>query len=82
MHRPAKPAVPEWIVELGIGVGRPPVQLHRDDCYVAGKLRRTVDREEARRLLADGSSACTHCRPGTVLGIIGSATSPVVRPGG
>ncbi|MFJ7146646.1 DUF6233 domain-containing protein [Streptomyces sp. NPDC100445] len=49
---------------------------------MAGKRRQTVDREEARRLLADGCSACMHCRPGTVLGIIGSATSPLVRPGG
>ncbi|WP_240467959.1 DUF6233 domain-containing protein [Streptomyces dangxiongensis] len=45
--------------------GRPPLQLHRGDCYTAGKRRRAVDREEARRLLADGTSACTHCRPDT-----------------
>lgn len=69
--RRTKPAVPEWIVELGIGAGRPPAQLHRGNCYMAGKRRRTVSREEARRLLADGTTACTHCRPDTGLGIIG-----------
>ncbi|MGW0771101.1 DUF6233 domain-containing protein [Streptomyces sp. NPDC002676] len=65
---------PEWIVELGIGVGRPPVQIHRGTCYMAGTRRRPVERDEARRLLADGTSACSHCRPDTGLGIIDSTT--------
>src|SRR5262245_46111104 len=72
--RRAKPQTPEWIVELGIGVGRPAVQVHRGTCYIAGKRRRTIEREEARRLIADGTSACSHCRPDTDLGIAGLAT--------
>ncbi|MGW2426745.1 DUF6233 domain-containing protein [Streptomyces sp. NPDC001709] len=67
--RRAKPRPPEWIVELGIGVGRPPTQVHRGTCYMAGKRRRPVGRDEARHLLADGTSACTHCRPDIDLGI-------------
>ncbi|WP_328433200.1 hypothetical protein [Streptomyces sp. NBC_00425] len=42
-QRRARPA--EWTVELGIGTGRPPVQVHAgDDCYPAGKLRRASTR--------------------------------------
>ncbi|MFJ3229227.1 DUF6233 domain-containing protein [Streptomyces sp. NPDC086783] len=67
----ARPAPPEWIVELGIGDGRPPVELHVGGCYAAGKRRRPVEAEEARRLLASGIRACTHCTPGPGLGITG-----------
>ncbi|MFD5074564.1 DUF6233 domain-containing protein [Streptomyces sp. NPDC058371] len=42
-------AAPDWIGEL-IGDGRPPVEIHRGDCYAAGKRRRTISRNEARRL--------------------------------
>ncbi|WP_189598993.1 DUF6233 domain-containing protein, partial [Streptomyces pilosus] len=46
-----RPPQPEWIVELGIGDRRPPLHVHAGDCYIAGKRRRPVDRDEARRLL-------------------------------
>ncbi|MFF9090814.1 DUF6233 domain-containing protein [Streptomyces sp. NPDC014991] len=69
--RRTKPAAPEWIVELGIGVDRPPVQVHSGTCHMAGKRRRPVDRDEAWRLLAEGTSACAHCRPDSGLGIAG-----------
>ncbi|MGV9758620.1 DUF6233 domain-containing protein [Streptomyces tricolor] len=52
-----------------MGVGRPPVQVHRGTCDLAGKRRRPVGRDEARRLLADGTSACGHCRPDTAFGV-------------
>lgn len=68
--RQARPAPPEWIVELGIGSGRTPVQVHAGNCHMAGKRRRAVDRSEARRLLAAGLEACTHCRPDAQLHII------------
>ncbi|MGA5121314.1 DUF6233 domain-containing protein [Streptomyces pseudogriseolus] len=46
-----RPAPPEWIIELGIE-RRPPLQIHTgDDCHMAGKRHRPVDRDEARRLL-------------------------------
>ncbi|MFF0001633.1 DUF6233 domain-containing protein [Streptomyces avermitilis] len=66
----ARPTAPEWIVELGIGDGRPPAELHTGDCYATGKRRRPVTREEARRLLASGLRACTHCRPDSELEVL------------
>jgi hypothetical protein len=78
--RARRPPRPEWTVELGIGAGRPPVQVHAGDCHAAGKRGRAVDRDEARRLLADGLRPCTHCRPDTQLDIIdlprGTSTTP------
>jgi hypothetical protein len=58
---------PDWIIELGIG--RTPTQLHACDCYAAGKRRRPVDRDEARRLLRSGLPTCSHCSPDQHLGI-------------
>ncbi|WAL93962.1 DUF6233 domain-containing protein [Streptomyces sp. Je 1-369] len=66
----ARPPVPDWIVELGIGQGSPPIEVHRGDCHAAGKRRGPVTRDEARRALADGIRACTHCRPDTALGVL------------
>ncbi|NNN34422.1 hypothetical protein HLK59_29495 [Streptomyces sp. S3(2020)] len=65
-----RPTPPEWIVELGIGDGRPPVQIHVGDCHMAGKRRRAVGRGEARRLLAAGLPGCGHCRPDVRLHIL------------
>ncbi|MEV5011467.1 DUF6233 domain-containing protein [Streptomyces sp. NPDC055692] len=72
--RRAKPRPAEWIVELGIGTGRPPTQVHRGSCYMAGKRHHPISRDEARSLLAAGTSTCTHCRPDRDLGIIGLAS--------
>ncbi|MEU9663530.1 DUF6233 domain-containing protein [Streptomyces chartreusis] len=69
--RRARPKSPDWIVELGIGADRAPVQVHAGDCYIAGKRRRAVSRDEARQLLAAGLEACTHCEPDTRLHILG-----------
>ncbi|WP_374938431.1 DUF6233 domain-containing protein [Streptomyces sp. Ru62] len=52
-------------------LGPPPVRVHRGTCYMAGKRHRPVGPDEARRLLADGTCACSHCRPDTALGIAG-----------
>ncbi|WP_314416195.1 DUF6233 domain-containing protein [Streptomyces kroppenstedtii] len=60
---------PEWMVELGIGVGRPPVEVHAGHCYAIGKRRRPISRDEARRLLDAGLRACSHCAPDTTLDI-------------
>ncbi|WP_409240326.1 DUF6233 domain-containing protein [Streptomyces sp. PA5.6] len=32
----ARPPVPDWIVERGIGQGGPPIEVHRGDCHAAG----------------------------------------------
>ncbi|MFE0420668.1 DUF6233 domain-containing protein, partial [Streptomyces tendae] len=66
-HRPAPAA---WIVELGIGAGRPPLQVHAGDCLVSGKRRRPVDRDEARRLLTEGLEVRDHCQPDIQLHIL------------
>lgn len=62
--------VPDWIVELGIGQGGPPIEVHRGDCHAAGKRRRPVSRDEARQALVDGVRACTHCRADTELRVL------------
>lgn len=67
--RRSRPPQPDWVVELGIGAGRPPAELHAGHCYAIGKRRRPVSRDEARRLLAAGLRACSHCTPDTTLDI-------------
>ncbi|MEV7174678.1 DUF6233 domain-containing protein [Streptomyces sp. NPDC093224] len=69
-HRRPPPELPAWVVEQGIGSGRPPVSVHAGDCWDRGKRFRAISAEEARRALADGVRACTHCRPDTTLGLI------------
>ncbi|KAB1144702.1 hypothetical protein F7R91_20895 [Streptomyces luteolifulvus] len=68
--RVSRPQPPDWVVEIGIGADRPPVQVHADDCHMAGARRRPVSSDEARRLLTTGLSACIHCRPDTRLHLL------------
>ncbi|MYW30113.1 DUF6233 domain-containing protein [Streptomyces sp. SID2119] len=63
-------ATPDWIVELGIGQGAPPVDVHIGGCPMAGKRRRTITRNEAVQLISQGINPCTHCRPDTELGLL------------
>ncbi|CAM5630308.1 hypothetical protein SCYAM73S_05941 [Streptomyces cyaneofuscatus] len=44
-----------------------------------GSRRRPISRDEARRLLAEGLRACTHCQPDTQLHIIDLAARGPVR---
>ncbi|MFF1838006.1 DUF6233 domain-containing protein [Streptomyces sp. NPDC058231] len=67
----ARPPTPDWIIELGIGVGSRPIDVHVGGCYAAGKRRRAITREQALAALADGIRACIHCRPDTELGVLG-----------
>ncbi|MES5824836.1 DUF6233 domain-containing protein [Streptomyces sp. RG80] len=75
-----RPKPPEWLVELGIGDGRPPVQVHAGDCHMTGKRHRPVDRDEARRLLAAGLPGCTHCQPDVRLHILGDLSARPASP--
>jgi hypothetical protein len=68
--RKNRPKPAEWVVEIGIGTRKPPVQVHAGHCHMIGSRRRPISRDEARRLLADGLRACTHCQPDTQLHII------------
>ncbi|MEU8868758.1 DUF6233 domain-containing protein [Streptomyces umbrinus] len=47
-------------------------------CYAAGKRRRPIGRDEARRLLASGVRACSHCQPDTALNILDLPTRPAL----
>ncbi|WP_186783675.1 DUF6233 domain-containing protein [Streptomyces sp. CBG33] len=67
----ARPEPPEWVLELGIGDGSPPIAVHAGDCVFLSKRRRPVSADEARRLIVDGTvGSCDACRPDTVLGLV------------
>jgi hypothetical protein len=66
----ARPAPPDWLLELGLNRDSPPVQVHVGDCWNAGKRSKGVSRGEALRALADGVKACGACRPDSELGYL------------
>ncbi|WP_326737053.1 DUF6233 domain-containing protein [Streptomyces sp. NBC_01022] len=65
-----RPATPDWVVELSVGVGARPIEVHIGGCHAAGKRQRAITREQALVALADGMRACTHCRPDSALGVL------------
>lgn len=68
--RQPPPPPPDWLIERGIGVGRPAVYVHVGDCPMIQGMRRAADQAQARQALADGVEACPHCRPDTELGLL------------
>ncbi|GAA4799380.1 DUF6233 domain-containing protein [Streptomyces ziwulingensis] len=66
----ARPAPPDWLLEVGLNRDSPPVQVHVGDCWNKGKRRQGISRNEAWRALADGVRACTACKPDVELGFI------------
>ena len=66
----ARPAPPDWLLELGLNRESPPVQVHVGGCWNAGKRTRGIGRDEALRALADGIKACGACRPDSELGFL------------
>ncbi|MET7646978.1 DUF6233 domain-containing protein [Streptomyces sp. NPDC005426] len=66
-----RPPAPDWVLEVGIGQGAPPSEVHVGGCYAAGKRRREITREQALAALSEGVRACAHCRPDTDLGVLG-----------
>ena len=64
-----RPPQPDWLLELSLG-GRHPLAVHTGGCHMAGKRPRAVTREAALQALADGVTACTHCRPDSELGFL------------
>ncbi|MFF8659444.1 DUF6233 domain-containing protein [Streptomyces huasconensis] len=68
--RERRPPVPDWVLEVGIGAGKPPVAVHVGGCHMSGKRVRGISRDEARHALTDGVQACTHCRADTELGVL------------
>ncbi|MFC8878467.1 DUF6233 domain-containing protein [Streptomyces ardesiacus] len=63
----ARPAPPDWLLEQGLNGYSPPVYVHTGDCWNTGKNSKGIDQDQARRALADGIKACSHCRPDTAL---------------
>jgi hypothetical protein len=68
--RKARLPSPEWLIEAGLNPQGPPVFVHVGDCWMAGKRSRAVSREQARRALADGVTACRQCQPDAALGML------------
>lgn len=79
--RQAPPPPPYWVVQLGIGVGRPPLVVHVGGCRLAGGRRRAIDRDQALRALADGIEPCQVCRPDRELGCLDSRTVTAAAAG-
>ncbi|MEU5583084.1 DUF6233 domain-containing protein [Streptomyces huasconensis] len=68
--RQARPPAPDWLIELGIGQGKPAVCVHVGGCHMAGQRTRGADLAQARQALSEGVTACIHCRPDTELGVL------------
>ncbi|MEU1129619.1 DUF6233 domain-containing protein [Streptomyces sp. NPDC005900] len=66
----ARPPAPDWLIQLGIGQGKPPVCVHVGGCHMAGKRSRGISLDQARQALHEGIAACIHCRPDTQLGVL------------
>ncbi|MEE1808062.1 DUF6233 domain-containing protein [Streptomyces sp. BE133] len=65
-----RPPTPDWVMELSIGLGARPIEVHAGHCYAIGKRHRAISREQALAALAEGIRACAHCRPDTELGVL------------
>ncbi|MGW5733131.1 MULTISPECIES: DUF6233 domain-containing protein [Streptomyces] len=70
--RQARPPAPAWLIEQGIGRGRPAVYVHVGHCDMAPTPPRSkeITQSQARRALHEGVDACPHCRPDTELGVL------------
>ncbi|WP_404830975.1 DUF6233 domain-containing protein [Streptomyces globisporus] len=65
---PGRPRTPDWgIVQAGIGT--PTTEIHRGDCWAAGKALQPISTERARAELASGATPCDACRPDRPLGM-------------
>ncbi|MFB6783261.1 DUF6233 domain-containing protein [Streptomyces sp. NPDC056352] len=64
-----RPRSPDWGID-DIGVGTLQSEVHRGDCFAAGKRLRAISREQALAALAGGAPACEVCRPDTALGAL------------
>ncbi|MCX4704387.1 DUF6233 domain-containing protein [Streptomyces sp. NBC_01373] len=64
-----RPPTPDWMIQYSLG-GRHPLHVHTGGCHMAGPRPKGVTREAALRALADGVTACSHCRPDSELGFL------------
>ncbi|MFE2600140.1 DUF6233 domain-containing protein [Streptomyces sp. NPDC059396] len=69
-RRPPPPP-PDWVIEYGIGQGRPPVAVHTGECYRPGGRMKGITREQAlRAVTVDQVRACALCSPDRALGVL------------
>ena len=61
---------PDWLLDYGLNRDALPIGVHTGDCHMAGKRSKGVDSDTARRAIAGGIPACSHCRPDSELGIL------------
>ncbi|WP_392895732.1 DUF6233 domain-containing protein [Streptomyces sp. LN699] len=64
------PDPPAWLIEHGIGAGRPLIRVHVGGCWDTRNRCSPIDVEQARRALAEGVPGCPHCRPHIALGVL------------
>ena len=62
-----EPPPPDWLLEQGLNKSSQPVYVHVGDCWNASKRSKGIDREQARRAIAEDVRACPHCRPDSAL---------------
>jgi len=67
----SRPPTPDWLVELGIGQGRPAVMVHVGGCDMVQGRWRAVGRAEAWRRRDAGVDGCTHCEVDDALEYLG-----------
>ncbi|MFI5985155.1 DUF6233 domain-containing protein [Streptomyces sp. NPDC051555] len=68
-HRPPPPP-PDWKLEaIRTATGPKALRVHAGDCTMG--VGKPLDREEVRRMLAEGVEPCPYCGPDTLLGMPG-----------
>ncbi|MCI3221830.1 DUF6233 domain-containing protein [Streptomyces sp. NP-1717] len=72
VRRQAKPAVPDWALQYGVG-GRAarPAMVHTSQCWVPGAAMEGIGRDQAIEALTRGGvPPCVMCRPERELGLL------------
>ncbi|MEU2931204.1 DUF6233 domain-containing protein [Streptomyces sp. NPDC007251] len=67
-----RPALPDWLIQYGLN-RRNVDAVHTGDCWAVAKSGRCrpATRQQALDALCRQVPACVHCRPDTVLGLLG-----------
>ncbi|GAA2560096.1 DUF6233 domain-containing protein [Streptomyces albidoflavus] len=63
-----RPSSPDWVLEVGIGQGSPPVCVHVGGCEMASARVRPLSRLQVLEGLDRGIEPCTYCRPDSAVG--------------
>ncbi|RZD54910.1 hypothetical protein C0Q58_30715 [Streptomyces albidoflavus] len=71
MGEARRPPPPDWVVQVGIGQGSPPVCVHVGGCDMAGARVRPLSRAQVLEALDRGIEPCQYCRPDSEVGHLG-----------